>query len=116
MWHENIRVVSRGIMQVDTRADVAESNFSQGQDENVERAHMARRMTAKPRLIRRKSRRRESDGPFVAASAPLELWLSIAAKKAAGTVRARTLPLCLSSACNIKPGRWHGPNSEKSEI
>ena len=52
---------------------------------------MMRRMTAKPRLIRRKSRRRESDGPLSEASEPLGRWLSIAAKKAAGMVRERTL-------------------------
>ncbi len=48
---------------------------------------MMRRMTAKPRLMRSKSRRRESDGPVE----PPTLRVSIAAKKAAGTVRARTL-------------------------
>jgi hypothetical protein len=52
---------------------------------------MARRMTAKPRLIRSKSRRRKSDGPLAEPSAPSVLWVSIAAKKAAGMVRARTL-------------------------
>jgi hypothetical protein len=56
----------------------------------TERTHMARRITAKPRLMLSMSRRRESDGP-VAAPAPFALLVSMEAKKAVGMVNAKTL-------------------------
>ncbi len=51
---------------------------------------MTRRMMAKSRLMRRMWSQRSSDVP-VEAPASLALWVLIAAKKAVGMVRARTL-------------------------
>jgi len=55
--------------------------------------HITRRTTAKPRLMRRKSRRRRSEGPEkLPLSAPLVAPLLSEAKKAVGMVSPRTLP------------------------
>jgi hypothetical protein len=76
---------------------------------------MTRRTRAKPRLMRRKSPRRSSDAP-VETPASLAFWVSIAAKKAAGTVRARTLLSVLALLAKIGQERRHGPDCEKSEV
>ena len=77
---------------------------------------MARRMTARPRLIRSKSRRREFDRLLAEPSAQSVLRASIEAKKAARSVGARILLSVRALPAKIKPGRWHGPDCEKSKV
>ena len=74
---------------------------------------MTKRITAKPRLMRRKSSLRVSDGP-VAIWVPLLLLVSVAAKKAAGMVSARTLP-GLSAPCRTGK-RVNAPDCEECVI
>jgi hypothetical protein len=76
---------------------------------------MTRRMTAKPRLMRRKSSLRVSDGP-VAPWEPLLLPESIAAKNAAGMVSAKTLPGLLSLRDLPTTKRVNSPNREERVV
>ena len=70
---------------------------------------MTRRMTAKPRLMPRKSALRASDGPMT-PSTPSLLLPSIAAKNAAGMVSAKTLARIISNLSSF-PETYHDEKS-----